>query len=192
MINSKTVEEKKVTSKQNPTDTSVPGPIIIAPRIESMEVTLVMGDQRSSYMNFNGGEAYMDDPYDDGLRDDDFEDVDYDGEGINDEGVAVVMDEIDRSGCRECEFTDCVEHPMSREAQRRVGDSTRQPQDTRQPQAIKQTSKFTVTEGEAALEGMPELFKLIFKLLKDAGKDVEVKRYEQRGKNELKEDQSDE
>ena len=42
MINSKTVEEKKVTSKQNPTDTSVPGPIIIAPRIESMEVTLVI------------------------------------------------------------------------------------------------------------------------------------------------------
>ena len=100
---------------------------------------------------------------------------------------------------------------MSREAQRRVSDSTRQSQGTRQPQGtrqlqdtqqsrntqqqsqgIKQTSKFTVTEGEAALEGMPELFKLIFKLLKDAGKDVEVKRYEQRGKNELKEDQSDE
>ena len=63
MINNKTVEEKK----QNSTDTTVPGSIIIAPHIESMDVTIVMGDQKSSCMNFNGGEACVEDPYDDGF-----------------------------------------------------------------------------------------------------------------------------
>ena len=225
MTNNKTMEEKK----QNPTNATVPGPIIIAPRIESLDITIVMGDQRSSYMNFNGGEACVEDPYGDGLGDDDFEDEDYVGDGIKDDGAAKVMDEIDRSGCPECEFTECVEHPMNGETQTRMKGSeqkpqggqqprdTRQPTDTRQPrdaqqprgaqqpkntqqqaQGIKQTPKIIVAEGEAALEGMPELLKLIFRLLNDAGKNVEVKRYGQKGEyeqkdmNERKEDQSDE
>ena len=36
----------------------LPLPIFFAPHIDSMEITLVMGDQKSSYMTFNGGEAY--------------------------------------------------------------------------------------------------------------------------------------
>ena len=121
MINSKTMEEKKVSGMQSSTDTSVPGSIIIAPRIESMEVTIVMGDQKSSYMNFNGGEAYVDEPYDDGdFGEDGFEDEDI-GEGSPDEdGIATVPDEIDHSFCAECEFSDCTEHSQSREAQKLV------------------------------------------------------------------------
>ena len=202
MTNNKTMEEKK----QNPTNATVPGPIIIAPRIESLDITIVMGDQRSSYMNFNGGEACVEDPYGDGLGEDESDEVDFDEDHPEEASIPTVMDEIDRSGCRECEFTDCVEHPQSREAKmhsaqmRMKGNvqkpqSSQQPTDTRQPrdaqqprgaqqpkntqqqaQGIKQTPKIIVAEGEAALEGMPELLKLIFRLLNDAGKNVEVKR----------------
>ena len=225
MTNNKTMEEKK----QNPTNATVPGPIIIAPRIESLDITIVMGDQRSSYMNFNGGEACVEDPYGDGLGDEDFGEGDYDGEGTKDDGIPGAVDEIDRSGCPDCEFTDCVDHPMNRERQMSVRESVRQPQGGQQPKSmqqpkntqqsknmqqprdaqqpkntqqqvhgIKQPPKIIVTEGEAALEGMPELLKLIFRLLNDAGKNVEVKRYGQKGEyeqkdmNERKEDQSDE
>ena len=211
MSSNKTMEEKN----QHPTGISVPGPIIIAPRIESMDVTIVMGDQRSSCMNFNGGEACVEDPYDDGLGDDEFEEEDYDGDGIKNEGVAKVMDEIDRSGCPECEFTDCVDHPMNRETQTRMKSSIRQLQDTLQPQDVQypqgtrhpqgtqqpkdaqrsqgtqpqethsmaapsHNSKYTVTEGDAALEGMPEHFKSFIGLLRAAGLDVEMKKYERK------------
>ena len=213
MTNNKTMEEKK----PNPTNATVPGPIIIAPCIESLDITIVMGDQRSSYMNFNGGEACVEDPYGDGLGDEDFGEEDYDRESTKDDGVAEVMDEIDHSGCPECEFTDCVDHPMNRERQSSVRESVRQPQggqqtksmqqptDTRQPrdaqqlrdaqqqkntqqqsQGIKQPPKIILTEGEADLEGMPELFKLIFRLLNDASKNVEVKRYGPKGEYEQK------
>jgi hypothetical protein len=43
----------------------LPLPIFFAPHIDSMEITLVMGDQKSSYMTFNGGEAYVDELTDD-------------------------------------------------------------------------------------------------------------------------------
>ena len=210
MTNNKTMEEKK----QNPTNATVPASIIIAPRIESLDITIVMGDQRSSYMNFNGGEACVEDPYDDGSGVDEF-DKDYDGDGLKDYGAAKVMDEIDRNGCAECEFTDCVDHPLSQEAkmqgaQMRMKGSAQKPQGSQQqgaqrlkniqqpkntqqqPQGIKQTPKIIVTEGEAALEGMPELFKLIFRLLNDAGRGVEEKRYEQKDEYERREEQSDE
>ena len=44
---------------------ALPLPIFFAPHIDSMEITLVMGDQKSSYMTFNGGEAYVDELTDD-------------------------------------------------------------------------------------------------------------------------------
>lgn len=185
MINNKTVEEKK----QNSTDTTVPGSIIIAPHIESMDVTIVMGDQKSSCMNFNGGEACVEDPYDDGFGDDEFDELDEDDESEEDlpdeDDAALVMDEIDRSACPECEYTDCVEHPTSREAQMRVKDSAGKPGDAQKPedtqqQEAKHTSKFMVTEGDAALEGLPEHFKSFIKLLRAAGLGVEIKKYEQK------------
>lgn len=43
----------------------LPLPIFFAPHIDSMEITLVMGDQKSSYMTFNGGEANVDELTDD-------------------------------------------------------------------------------------------------------------------------------
>ena len=184
MINNKTVEEKK----QNPTDATVPGSIIIAPRIESMDVTIVMGDQKSSYMNFNGGEAYMVDPHDDGFGDDEFVELDEDDESEEDlpdeDDAAEVMDEIDRSACPECEYTDCVEHPTSQKEQMRVKDSAGKPGDAQKPedtqQGTKHTSKFMVTEGDAALEGLPGHFKSFIKLLQAAGLGVEIKKYEQK------------
>lgn len=44
---------------------ALPLPIFFAPHIDSVEITLVMGDQKSSYMTFNGGEAYVDELTDD-------------------------------------------------------------------------------------------------------------------------------
>jgi len=186
MTNNKAAEEKK----QIPAETNMPGPIIIAPRIESMDVTIVMGDKKSAYMNFNGGEVCVEDPYDDGLGDDELDAVDEIEKDLPDkDGVPKVMDEIDRSACEGCEYTDCSEHPQSREAQKprdiKARANTSQLKGA-ELQHTSQNSKFTVSEGEAALDGLPEHFKAFIKILRAAGLDVKVKNYEQ------KEDQSDE
>ena len=45
---------------------------------------------------------------------------------------------------------------------------------------------YLVTEGDAALEGLPDYFKSFIKLLQHAGLDVEVKKYEQKDARESK------
>lgn len=177
MINNRTVEE----TKQNPTGTTASAPIIIAPRIESVDITIVMGDQRSSCMTFNGGEACVEDPYDEGSD----EDEDTDGDDIDVDGVAEVMDECDRSICAKCGYTDCMDHPQSRETHMRVKNS-RPPTDVHRSQgtqpkaATSQKSKLAAPEGDAALDGLPEHFKAFIGLLRAAGLDVKVKNYKQK------------
>ena len=176
-----------------PTRQPEAAPIIIAPRVDNIDITIVLGDQKNSHMSFYGGEASVDDPY--GWNDENDA-----GERTDDQHGAAADETRDAVGeglqdaCSACEFTDCLSHPKAREGSSQPMEGSSQPMEgsphpkeaERETDVSRHSSRMKVTEGDAALEGLPDYFKSFIKLLRHAGLDVEVKRYEQKDAREGK------
>ena len=176
-----------------PTRQPEAAPIIIAPRVDNIDITIVLGDQKNSHMSFYGGEASVDDPYD-------WNDEDDAGEWADDQHGAAADETRDAVGeglqdaCSACEFTDCLSHPKAREGSSQPMEGSSQPMEgsphpkeaERETDVSRHSSTMKVTEGDAALEGLPDYFKSFIKLLRHAGLDVEVKKYEQKDAREGK------
>jgi len=154
-------------------------PTIIAPRVDNIDITIVLGDQKNSHMSFYGGEASVDDPYDwDNGDGDEWEESE---DTAMDDLHGAATDEV-HDACAACEFTDCQAHPKSNESSPQPKEGSHQSRGTgEQTAATRQPGTMKVTAGDAALEGLPDHFKSFIKLLRDAGLDVEVKKYEQNG-----------
>lgn len=169
-----------------PTRQPEAAPIIIAPRVDNIDITIVLGDQKNSHMSFYGGEASVDDPYD-------WNDEDDAGEWADDQHGAAADETRDAVGeglqdaCSACEFTDCLSHPKAREGSSQPMEGSPHPKEAeRETDVSRHSSTMKVTEGDAALEGLPDYFKSFIKLLRHAGLDVEVKKYEQKDAREGK------
>jgi len=178
-----------------PTRQPEAAPIIIAPRVDNIDITIVLGDQKNSHMSFYGGEASVDDPYDWNDEDDAGEWTDDQHGAAADETRDAAADETRdavgeglQDACATCEFTDCLSHPKAREgsSQPKKAGSPHPKEAERETDVSRHSSTMKVTEGDAALEGLPDYFKSYIKLLRHAGLDVEVKRYEQKDAREGK------
>ena len=184
-----------------PTRQPEAAPIIIAPRVDNIDITIVLGDQKNSHMSFYGGEVFVDDLDDwDNGDGEEWEEDQHDttvdethhAAGANLHGAATdevhdaATDEV-HDACATCEFTDCQAHPKFNESSRQLKEGSQQSRDTsEQKAATRQPGTMKVTEGDAALEGLPDHFKSFIKLLRHAGLDVAVKRYEQKDAREGK------